>query len=132
MSEEMYKFTQANVMIRDRDLYMKFCGKWFVMDLEVTNAKILKDGDNLRYTDRDGVTKSLSWDIDNKAIRVREYEHVKYKREYLLTYETVLDFSDYVCDTYRNIKDTVNDLDNSLEDIEPMLLDALYLLRGRS
>ena len=132
MSEEMYKFTQANVVIRDRDLYMKFCGKWFVMDLEVANAKILKDGDNLRYTDRDGVTKSLSWDIDNKAIRVREYEHVKYKKEYLLTYETVVDFSDYVCDTYRNIKDTVKDLDNGLEDIEPMLLDALYLLRGRS
>lgn len=132
MSEEMYKFTQANVTIRDRDLYMKFCGKWFVMDLEVTNAKILKDGYNLRYMDRDGVNKSLSWDIDNKAIRVREYEHVKYKREYLLTYETVVDFSDYVCDTYRNIKDTVNDLDNGLEDIEPMLLDALYLLRGRS
>lgn len=132
MSEEIYKFTQANVTIRDRDLYMKFCGKWFVMDLEVTNAKILKDGDNLRYKDRDGVTKSLSWDIDNKAIRVREYEHVKYKREYLLTYETVVDFSDYVCDTYRNIKDTVKDLDNGLEDIEPMLLDALYLLRGRS
>jgi len=132
MSEEMYKFTQANVTIRDRDLYMKFCGKWFVMDLEVTNTKILKDGDNLRYMDRDGVTKSLSWDIDNKAIRVREYEHVKHKREYLLTYETVVDFSDYVCDTYRNIKDTVNDLDNGLEDIEPMLLDALYLLRGRS
>lgn len=132
MSEEMYKFTQANVTIRDRDLYMKFCGKWFVMDLEVTNAKILKDGDNLRYMDRDGVTKSLSWDIDNKAIRVREYEHVKYKREYLLTYETVLDFSDYVCDTYRTIEDTINDLDNGLEDIEPMLLDALYLLRGRS
>lgn len=132
MSEEMYKFTQANVTIRDLDLYMKFCGKWFVMDLEVTNAKILKDGDNLRYMDRDGVTKSLSWDIDNKAIRVREYENVKYKREYLLTYETVVDFSDYVCDTYRNIKDTVKDLDNGLEDIEPMLLDALYLLRGRS
>ena len=132
MSEEMYKFTQANVTIRDRDLYMKFCGKWFVMDLEVTNAKILKDGDNLRYMDRDGVTKSLSWDIDNEAIRVREYEHIKHKREYLLTYETVVDFSDYVCDTYRNIKDTVNDLDNGLEDIEPMLLDALYLLRGRS
>lgn len=132
MSEEMYKFTQANVTIRDRDLYMKFCGKWFVMDLEVTNAKILKDGNNLRYMDRDGVTKSLSWDIDNKAIRVREYEHVKYKREYLLTYETVVDFSDYVCDTYRNIKDTVNDLDNGLEDIEPMFSDALYLLRGRS
>lgn len=132
MSEEMYKFTQANVTIRDRDLYMKFCGKWFVMDLEVTNAKILKDGDNLRYMDRDGVTKSLSWDIDNKAIRVREYEHVKHKREYLLTYETVVDFSDYVCDTYRTIKDTVNDLDNGLEDIEPMLSDALYLLRGRS
>jgi hypothetical protein len=132
MSEEMYKFTQANVTIRDRDLYMKFCGKWFVIDLEVTNAKILKDGDILRYMDRDGITKSLSWDIDNKAIRVREYEHVKYKREYLLTYETVVDFSDYVCDTYRNIKDTVNDLDNGLEDIEPMLLDALYLLRGRS
>nr|DAF09040.1 MAG TPA: hypothetical protein [Caudoviricetes sp.] len=132
MSEEMYKFTQANVTIRDRDLYMRFCGKWFVMDLEVTNAKILKDGDNLRYMDRDGVTKSLSWDIDNKAIRVREYEHVKHKREYLLTYETVVDFSDYVCDTYRNIKDTVNDLDNGLEDIEPMLSDALYLLRGRS
>lgn len=131
MSEEMYKFTQANATIRDRDLYMKFCGKWFVMDLEVTNAKILKDGDNLRYMDRDGVTKSLSWDIDNKAIRVREYEHIKYKREYLLTYETVVDFSDYVCDTYRNIKDTVKDLDNGLEDIEPMLLDALYLLRGR-
>lgn len=132
MSEEMYKFTQANVTIRDRDLYIKFCGEWFVMDLEVTNAKILKDGDNLRYMDRDGVTKSLSWDIDNKAIRVREYEHVKYKREYLLTYETVLDFSNYVCDTYQTIKDTVNNLDNGLEDIEPILLDALYLLRGRS
>lgn len=132
MSEEMYKFTQANVVSRDRDLYMKFCDKWFIMDLEVTNVKILKDGDNLRYMDRDGVTKSLSWDIDNKAIRVREYEHIKYKREYLLTYETVVDFSDYVCDTYRNVKDTVKDLNNGLEDIEPMLLDALYLLRGRS
>lgn len=132
MSEVMYKFTNENVAIRDHDLYMKFCGKWFIMDLEVTNARILKDGDNLRYVDRDGVTKSLSWDVENKAIRVREYEHIKYKREYMLTYETVVDFNDYVCDTYRNIKDTVKSLDNGLLDIEPMLMDALYLLRGRS
>lgn len=132
MSEVMYKFTNENVAIRDHNLYMKFCGEWFIMDLEVTNARILKDGDNLRYIDRDNVTKSLSWDVENKAIRVREYEHVKYKKEYLLTYETVVDFSDYVCDTYRNIKDTVKSLDNGLLDIEPMFMDALYLLRGRS
>lgn len=124
VSEEMYKFTGENTAVYHNNLYMRFCGVWYVMDLDVSNVERIKDGYGLRYQCDGGYVKSLTWDLDNSAIRVRVHKKMQFDKEYLLTLETVEDFSDYVTSTYGNIKKDIQYLDSG-KSAEAIIWDLL-------
>lgn len=124
MSEEIYKFNNLNTAVRSNNLFMKICGTWYVMDIDVSNVEVIKDGYGLRYRTEKGGVKSLTWDLNTRALRVRVYKRMQFDREYLLTLETIEDFSDYVTSTWKNIKQDIQYLDSDIE-VEEILWGLL-------
>lgn len=124
MSEEIYKFNNSNTTVRSNNLFMKICGTWYVMDIDVSNVEAIKDGYGLRYRTEKGGVKSLTWDLNTRALRVRVYKRMQFDREYLLTLETIEDFSDYVTSTWKNIKQDIQYLDSDIE-VEEILWGLL-------
>lgn len=120
MSEEK-RFRKDNVVIKSNDLYMKFYGSWYVMDLDVRDSKILDDGTLVMYTDSENYTKRLVWDDDINGLRVRKYKSRKFQDEYVLTMSTIQDISSYLSGLFRNIKNEVDLLNSGAVGIEEML-----------
>ena len=130
MSEEIYKFNNSNTTVRSNNLFMKICGTWYVMDIDVSNVEVIKDGYGLRYRTETGGVKSLTWDLNTRALRVRVYKQMQFDKEYLLTMETIEDFSDYVTSTYGNIKRDIRSIDTGMdESMEAMLWDLLTSIK---
>lgn len=94
------------------------------MDIDVSNVEVIKDGYGLRYRTEKGGVKSLTWDLNTRALRVRVYKRMQFDREYLLTLETIEDFSDYVTSTWKNIKQDLQYLDSDIE-VEEILWGLL-------
>ena len=110
-----YIFDVNNTVVRDNDVYMKFYGRWYCIDMDVSDFKILDNGKKIMYEDCEHWTKSLVWDKDIYEIRVRTYTNRRFQNEYLLTVETVRDISSYLSGAFRDIKGNIERLD-SLED----------------
>ena len=128
MSEEIYKFNNSNTTVRSNNLFIKICGTWYVMDIDVSNVEVIKDGYGLRYRTEKGGVKSLTWDLNTRALRVRVYKRMQFDREYLLTLETIEDFSDYVTSTWKNIKQDLQYLDSDIE-VEEILWGLLTSIK---
>lgn len=118
---EEKQFRKDNVVVRSNDLYMKFYGSWYVMDLDVRDSKILDDGTLVMYTDRENYTKRLVWDDDINGLRVRSYKNRKFQDEYILTLSTIRDISSYLSGQFSNIKREIDLLDSGAVGIEEML-----------
>lgn len=110
-----YIFDVDNTVVRDKDIYMKFYGRWYCIDMDVSDFKILDNGKKIMYKDCERWTKSLVWDEELDEIRVRTYTNRRFQNEYLLTVETVRDISSYLSGMFRRIKDNIERLDR-LED----------------
>lgn len=118
---EEKRFRKDNVVVRSNDLYMKFYGSWYVMDLDVRDSKILDDGTLVIYTDRENYTKRLVWDDDINGLRVRSYKNRKFQDEYVLTLSTIRDISSYLSGLFSNIKNEIDLLNSGAVGIEEML-----------
>ena len=110
-----YIFNADNTVVLNNDVYMKFYGRWYCIDMDTSGFKILDDGKKIMYKDCEHWTKSLVWDKDIYEIRVRTYKNRKFQNEYILTIETVIDISSYLSGAFRDIKSNIERLDG-LED----------------
>ena len=124
------RFTVENTTVRNKNLYMMFYGQWYVIDVDISDFKILDDGKRIMYKDCERYTKSVSWDDEIDEIRVRMYKNKKYKNEYLLTIGTIRDFSSYICGIYNNVKNDINYLQEDTINIQVLEAQLWGLLNS--
>lgn len=110
---EEKRFRKDNVVVKSNDLYMRFYGSWYIIDLD--------DGTLVMYTDRENYTKRLVWDDDINGLRVRSYKNRKFQDEYVLTLSTIRDINSYLTGLFSNVMDEVDLLNSGAVGIEEML-----------